>query len=314
MKILISVPAAFTSEHLMHLTNMGHLLTILQGETIPEEMKVEDFEVVVCNNLLRDYPIEQFKNLKLIQLTSVGTDRIPLKYILKQGIKIETARGVYSIPIAEWVVLKILEIYKNSRFFHHVQQLHKWEKKRNLGELAGKTVAIIGYGSIGIETAKRLKAFDVRITAIDSRIPDPEEMKWVDNLQPPHQLETVISQCDVLILTIPLTEQTKHLMNEDRLLMMKSNSILINVSRGAIIDEQALITVLQQKKFMGVALDVFEEEPLSANNPLWDLENTLVTPHNAFVSDKNQQRLFDLFIANLNSNTIKYEEISANIA
>src|SRR5690554_6410659 len=118
MKILISIPAAFTSEQQSRLTEMGYELTVLQGEAIPEEMDVKDFEVVVCNNLLRDYPVEQFENLKLIQLTSVGTDRIPLNYILEHGIKIETARGVYSIPIAEWVVLKILEIYINSRYFH----------------------------------------------------------------------------------------------------------------------------------------------------------------------------------------------------
>lgn len=315
MKLLLTGSYSYTNDQLKHLAGLGYQISMLPEERITDGLDVADIEVVVCNNLFRHTDIDKFKSLKLVQLTSAGTDKFPVDYIEKAGIRLETARGVYSIPIAEWVVLKILEISKKSRYFYSAQQQHNWQKERNLTELAGKTAAIIGYGSIGIETAKRLQAFDVKITAVDSRIPEPEEMKWVHNLQLPEQLDATLSKSDIVVFTLPLTEQTHHLMNRQRLELMKNDALLINVSRGAIIDEQALIAVLQQNKFAGVALDVFEEEPLAANSPLWDFDNVLVTPHNAFVSAKNHQRLFDLVLNNLSAYAKKLpNEIPADIA
>ncbi len=314
MKLLLTGAYNYTEEQLKHLAGLGYQITLLPDERIPDGLDAVNFEVVVCNNLFRHIEIATFKNLKFIQLTSVGTDRIPMDYITKKGIKLETARGVYSIPIAEWVILKILELYKNSRYFFHSQQSHTWIKERNLTELSDKTAAIIGYGSIGIETAKRLKAFNVNIIAVDSRKPCTEEMNWVTELQSPENLDTVLSQSDIVVLTLPLTEQTRHLINRQRLNAMKANAVLVNVSRGAIINEQALIKVLKQDKFLGVALDVFEEEPLPESSPLWDFERVLVTPHNAFVSDKNHRRLFNRILKNLSEYAkLHRREIPADI-
>jgi phosphoglycerate dehydrogenase-like enzyme len=315
MKLLLTGAYSYTNEQLNHLESLGYQITMLQDERTPSTMKFADIEAVVCNNMFRHTNIEEFKNLKFIQLISTGTDRIPVDFIEKAGIKLETARGVYSIPIAEWVVLKILEITKKSRHFFYAQQQHQWQKERNLEELTGKTAAIVGYGSIGVETAKRLQAFDVKITAVDTRKPAPDEMTWIHELQPPEELDIVLANKDIVILTLPLTRQTHHLINKQRLELMKDDAILINVSRGPIVDELALIAALKQNKFAGVALDVFEKEPLAADSPLWDFKNVLATPHNAFVSGKNHQRLFDLISKNLSSYAKQRQnEIPADIA
>ena len=111
-------------------------------------------------------------------------------------------------------------------------------------------------------------------------------------------LEAALLKSDIIILTLPLTAETKHLINEEKIKVIKDNAVLINVSRGGIIDETALIESLNKDKFLGVALDVFEEEPLK-ESPLWDFENVIITPHNSFVSDKVNERLFKVMIENL---------------
>lgn len=316
MKLLLTGSFTYTDEQLVFLTKLGYHIFMLRDERTPDNLNVADIEAVVCNNLFKYKDIRKFKNLKFVQLTSVGIDQLPMRNIEQAGIHLETARGVYSIPMAEWVVLKILEICKFSTIFYSAQQQHQWQKERGLEELAGKSAAIIGYGSLGTETARRLQAFDVKITAIDKRVPKPEEMKWIDELLPPEELDTVLLRSDIVILALPLTQQTFQLINKQKLKLMKKNSMLINVSRGPIIDQSALIEVLQQKKFAGVALDVFEEEPLETDSPLWDFENVLITPHNAFVSNKNHQRLFDLIYKNLNvyAKYRQQKKISADIS
>ena len=131
---------------------------------------------------------------------------------------------------------------------------------------------------------------------MDRRIKEDEyanESILIDNL------DVALVKSDIIILTLPLTDETKHLINEEKIKVMKDNAVLINVSRGGIIDEIALIEYLNKDKFLGLALDVFEEEPLNAS-PLWDCENVIITPHNSFVSDKVNERLFELMIKNLN--------------
>lgn len=233
-------------------------------------------------------------------------DRVPLDYIKNHGIHIANARGVYSIPMAEWVVLKILEIYKNSRYFYKAQSERKWQKRRDLLELAGKTATIIGLGNVGIEIAKRLNAFGVHVIGVDNRLLDPAENDLVNELSVPDEMDRVLNKSDIVILTLPLTDQTHHMMNKYRFEAMRDSSVLVNVSRGGVINEADLVEALQGNKFLGVALDVFEEEPLNQDSLLWDFDNVIVTPHNSFVSDKVNERLFGLIIKNLNEQITKF--------
>ena len=296
MKLLLTGAFKYSQEQLNMIQSLGYEVTFVQDERVPLDIDVSEFEAVVCNSLFLYNDITRFKKLEFIQLTSAGLDRVPLDYLKEKGIKLFNAKGVYSIPMAEWVVLKILEIYKKSRVFYKNQELHKWEKQRDLLELTDKTAAIIGYGSVGTEIAKRLKAFGANVISVDRQV---KEDDYVDESILIDDLDAALEKSDVIILTLPLTAETKHLINEEKIKVMKDNAVLINVSRGGIIDETALIESLKEDKFLGVALDVFEEEPLN-ESPLWDFENVIITPHNSFVSDKVNERLFELMIKNLN--------------
>lgn len=296
MKALITGSIKYSKEQLEILKSMGLDIIFLKDEREKISFSVSDIECVICNGLFLYNDIRKFKNLRYIQVTSAGLDRLPMEYINKNNIKVYNARGVYSIPIAEWTILKILEIYKKSKFFYKNQEQCKWEKNRYLTELNGKKACIIGYGSIGIEIAKRLKAFNVKVTAIDTKKVNSPYIDCYYNIE---KIEEVMSDIDINILSLPLTEQTKYIINKDKLNKMKQDAILINIARGKLIDEQALIEILKQEKFSGVVLDVFEEEPLKKENELWKYNNVIITPHNSFVSDKNNERMFETIKKNI---------------
>lgn len=296
MKLLLTGAFKYSQEQLDMIHSLGYEITFVQDERVPLDIDVSDFEAVVCNSLFLYNDITRFKNLKFIQLTSAGLDRVPLDYIKEKGIKLFNAKGVYSVPMAEWVVLKILEIYKKSRQFYKNQNKHKWDKQRDLLELTDKTAAIIGFGSVGYEVAMRLKAFDVKVIGVGRR---NIESDLLDEYYLIGDIDVVLKKSDIVILTLPLTDETMHFMNKDKIKHMKEKSVLVNISRGGVIEENDLTEATQLGKFLGVALDVFEEEPLNKDNMIWDLENVIVTPHNSFVSDKINQRFFDVIAKNL---------------
>ena len=299
MKLLLTGAFKYSKAQLDTIRALGFEVICLEQESSPLQVDVTEVEAVVCNSLFFHQGIRQFKNLKFIQLLSAGLDRVPLEYIEQKGIRLYNAGDVYSIPMAEWAVLKILEIYKDSRHFYRAQNERRWEKKRDLLELAGKKAAIIGLGNVGQATAKRLKAFGVEITGIDIR---KVESEFTDHNFMIDRLDEALKQSDIIILTLPLNEETRHLINADRLKFMDDKSVLVNLSRGGIIDEAALVSALQNGKFRGIALDVFEEEPLPPDNPLWGFDRVIITPHNSYVSDKVQERLFKLILDNLSMN------------
>ena len=298
MKLLLTGAFKYNEEQLNTIRSIGYEITFVQDERVPLDIDVTNFEAVVCNNLFVYNDITKFKNLKFIQLTSAGLDRVPFDYIKKKEIKIFNAKGVYSVPMAEWVVLKILEIYKRSKQFYKNQNEHKWDKQRDLLELTDKTATIIGFGSIGSEVAKRLKAFDVNVIGVGRR---KTESNLIDEYYSIEDIDEALKKSDIIILTLPLTIETRYLIDKYTIANMKDKNVLVNISRGGIIDEVALIEAIKEEKFLGVALDVFEDEPLSKDNQLWDFENVIITPHNSFVSDKVDERLFDLIIKNLRS-------------
>lgn len=294
-KLLLTGAFQYSQEQLNKLVNLGYEITFIQDERIPLDIDVSDIDAVVCNGLFLYNDISEFKSLKVIQLTSAGLERVPLDYTKENRIKVFNAKDVYSIPMAEWVVLKILEIYKKSKQFYKNQENHKWEKHRDLLELTDKTASIIGFGSVGIEVAKRLKAFGVNVIAISRR---KIESEYVDEFIMIDDINEGLKKSHIVILTLPLTNETRDIINKDRISIMKGNSVIINVARGGLIDEAALIDAINHNKFLGVALDVFAEEPLG-ESLLWDFENVITTPHNSFVSDKVSDRLFDLIEINL---------------
>lgn len=296
MKFLLTGAFDYSKAQIQEIEKLGHECIFLQDEKKEVSIDKTEIEGIICNAYFLYHNIEEYINLRYIQLTSAGLDRVPLDYIKEHNIKLFNARGVYSIPMAEWTLLKILEIYKNSRFFYKNQEIRRWEKDREIQELNGKVATIVGYGSVGNEIAKRLKAFNVKINIVDI-IEKKDEC--IEKFYSINELEKAMQTTDILILTLPLTEETKGIINKDNLNKMKDESIIINISRGKIINEKDLINVIKSNKFKGIALDVFEEEPLSEDSELWDFDNVIITPHNSFIGENNNQSLFELIMKNL---------------
>lgn len=296
MKLLITGAWNHATNYIDEIKKMGHEVRFMQFEKDELPCSYDWVEGVVGNGLFLYHSIEKFLNLQYIQLTSAGFDRVPMDYVKQHNIKIHNARGVYSIPMAEFAVCGVLQIYKQSRFFYENQKQHQWEKHREIMELSGKTVCIVGCGSVGTECAKRFHAFGCKVVGIDLY---PREDENYEKMLVLGNLELVLPKSDIVILTLPLTEDNRHLVDRQRLEMMKAGAVLVNVARGAIIDTEALVHVLPN--LGGAVLDVFEEEPLGKDSPLWKMENVIVTPHNSFVGDGNQRRLGEVILTGLKS-------------
>ena len=294
MNLLVTGAWSDGKNCISELEAMGHNVTFMQYEKDALPCNYEWVEGVICNGLFLSHPIEKFTNLKYIQLTSAGFDRVDMNYVKAHNIEIHNARGVYSIPMAEFAICGVLQLYKQAAFFRENQKQHLWEKHRGLLELAGKKVLIVGCGSVGNECAKRFKAFDCRVTGVDLI---PREDSLYSEMLPLDKLDNALKQADIVVLTLPLTEQTNYLIDNSKLSLMKDGATLVNIARGAIVDTQALLNHID--RFTGALLDVFEEEPLNENSPLWDKPNIILTPHNSFVGEGNGERLKEIITENL---------------
>lgn len=295
IRTLIAGNVMLSEQQKTELGELGLALSFQKDER-EEVTKPEQYEIVICNGLFQFHSIDEFENLKMIQLTSAGLDRVPLETIQERGIRICNAEDTYSVPMAEFAVGGILQLYKNSAFFLHNKTEKTWEKDRKLRELAGKQILILGTGHVGQALAKRLKAFDCYVTGL-SRSGKP--VPGFDHIATIDQLEVYLPQTDILILAIPYTPKTEGILDEKRLQLLKENATIVNVARGKLVEEQALIRWLEDHPSGGAVLDVFEMEPLPDENALWRLPNVVLSPHNSFVGEGNAQRLFQVMKKNL---------------
>ena len=254
----------------------------------------QKYDAVVCNGLFLYSPIEKFTGLKKIQLTSAGLDRVPLDKIEERKIELFTARGVYSKPMAEYAVWAVLSFFKQSRYFENNQKEHVWSKSRSLTELGEKSVCILGCGDVGRETAKLFKAFGCRVIGINRT---KRSLPFFDEIFQLENLYEAAKNCDILVSCIALTEQTRGIISADVFGALGSNAVFVNISRGAVANEAALTAWL--KSGGRAALDVFGSEPPDQSNPLWDMPNVIITPHNSFVGDGNHERLWKKIKENL---------------
>lgn len=294
MHLLLTGAWQSAKENIARLEQMGHEVQFLQMERDALPCDEAWVEGVVCNGLFLYHDIEKFSNLRYIQLTSVGLDRVPMDYITAHGIEIHNAKGIYCVPMAEFVLAGVLALYKDMPTFWDNQKEHRWAKNSGLLEFAGKTVCIVGCGDIGRECAKRFAAFDCRVLGVNRTVRD---VPCMDKVYPLTALDEVLPLADIVALAIPAVPETYHLMNDERLERMKPGAILVNVARGAVLDTQALIR--HADRLGGAVIDVFEQEPLLEDSPLWSLPNFIITPHNSFASEQNQGRLFRIILDNL---------------
>ena len=288
MNVLVTGAFQLNSEELAALEAAGHKVFLHPDERASVEQP-ERYEAVVCNGLFLYNSIERFTNLRLIQLTSAGLDRVPLDYICAHSIELHNAAVVYSVPMAEFAIGGILQLYKQSRYFAANQFQHKWEKHRGLLELSGKRVCILGCGDVGHEIAKRLKAFGCHITGVNRTV---RVLPDFDAVLPLDALPDAAAVCDILICCIALTLDTCGIVCKAVFDRLHPNAIFVNVARGALADEAALTAWLQSGGH--AVLDVFEEEPLPEDSSLWGMENMILTPHNSFVGEGNRERMWEM--------------------
>ncbi len=243
MNLLITGAWGDAKKYVERLEREGHCVKFLQFEKDELPCEYEWVEGVICNGLFLSHPIGRFVNLKYIQLTSAGFDRVPMEYVKENHIEIHNARGVYSIPMAEFAIFGVMQLYKQSKFFLKNQKEHTWEKNRELLELFGKKVCILGCGSVGTECAKRFRALGCEVTGIDLFVRTDENYSTILGL---NKLNIVLPESDIVVLTLPLTEETKHLMNDEKFSAMKDGAVLVNIARGGIVDTNALIRALSR--------------------------------------------------------------------
>jgi phosphoglycerate dehydrogenase-like enzyme len=315
MELLVTGAFSGAKHHIRELEEKGHRVHFLQFEKDELPCPPDQIEGVICNGLFLFHAIESFTRLRFIQLTSAGYDRVPMDYVKANGIQIYNARGVYSIPMAEAAVAGVLNLYRKMYVFRENQKRHVWEKQRDLLEVYGKTVCIFGCGSVGSECAKRFAAFGARVVGVDAAASDRthcaetdgndaghisrSKFPWFEDVFTPEKAECLLSESDIVICTLPLTESTRHYFGAERFGRMQPGAVFVNISRGGTVDTAALAHALAGGGLGGAVLDVFEEEPLGAESPLWDMENVIITPHNSFVGDGNEERLWGVMCRNL---------------
>ena len=266
MNLLLTGCFKYTEVQKEKLASLGFRIHFVQQETEALPLAAAEVDATVCNGLFLSHNIEDFTNLKFIQLTSAGFDRVPVDYIKAKGIALHNARGVYSVPMAEWALYRVLEHYKQGWFFKNEQEQHQWTKHRGLRELAGSRVAVVGAGNVGQEVAKRFGALGCHVTGFDIHT---NSTPFFDEMVLTASLLEHIGLYDVVVITAPLLPSTRWLISYDVMKGMKENATLVNIARGGLIDQKALVQVLCERKDLFAALDVFENEPLEADSPLW---------------------------------------------
>jgi D-2-hydroxyacid dehydrogenase (NADP+) len=265
------------------------------GETLDDLLAEADviFGSAQLENILSRAP-----NLKWLQTMSAGIDRLFGSEFWQSPVTITGVSGIHAVAISEYVLGVMLMFAKKSALAFRMQPRHEWEKYTPSGLRHG-TVGIVGLGSIGREIARLSKSFGMRVIATRRSVKKAAKARYVDVLLPASQLELLLSGSDYVVIATPLTQETRGLIGEAEFKAMKSTAIIINIARGAIIDEEALIHALEEKRIAGAGLDVTSTEPLPPESPLWDVDNVIITPHIAGAMEDYNSKAADLFCDNL---------------
>lgn len=252
--------------------------------------------------------------IRWIQVWSAGVDRMPLKELEQKNILLTNASGVHGIPITEQIFSMLLAYTRNLHYAVRQQSQSKWDKSGTFRELSGKTAVIVGVGQIGSTTAKVAKAFGMRTVGVrKSGKSDPN----VDVMYTVDQLDQALAEGDFIINILPLTDETKGLYDAGRFEAMKDGAFFVNMGRGPSVNTEALIEALKSGHLAGAGLDVFEQEPLPSEHPLWGMDNVIITPHTAGDTVHYTERVLDIFLENLKAyrqgealprNVIDYEK------
>jgi glyoxylate reductase/D-3-phosphoglycerate dehydrogenase len=245
--------------------------------------------------------LKQCPNVKIIQTLSAGYDMLDLAAILEMGILVANNGGANAIAVSEHTIAMMISLSGNLWHQYDItMKQRQWKTgmdKYRVKEITDKTIGIVGMGRIGKQVAKRLKGFDTKTIYYDV-VDIPQEVQQELNVQPV-ELDDLLRESDIVTLHVPLTRRTRGMISDRELEMMKPDAFLVNCCRGPVVDEAALHRALSQHKIAAAGLDVLEVEPTPVDNPLFDLDNVVITPHMAGPGEESTQRAADFAYYNI---------------
>ncbi len=250
--------------------------------------------------------LENAGKLRWVQLGSAGADRFYDS--MPPGVTLTNASGTYGKCIAEHVLAMMLSLTRGIAWMVRAQSRNRWGREFRWIEVSGATMGIIGLGDIGLETAKRAKALEMHVLA-NKRTPEgmPD---FVDELYGPEGLEQILNRSDHVVVTVPGVPSTRKMIGPEQFEAMKDGAYFYNIGRGSTVDEAALIDALQSGRLAGAGLDVFQQEPLAQDSPLWQMENVILSPHVAGSTQYGARRIGEIFLENLSRYTTGQEMIN----
>jgi phosphoglycerate dehydrogenase-like enzyme len=283
-----SIRARYPEMCVLHLPNY---------DTLPQELP--DTNIFIGYSL-RAEQLAHARALKWIHSTAAGVSQLMYPELRQSGVMVTNASGIFSVPMAEHTMGLLLAMARNFPDSVRYQDEEKWsvqdlwDKPQHLTEINGSVLLIIGYGSIGRELARRAKAFDMRVWGVTRS--GQGDTTRVERVLPVSELNEALPHADYVVITAPETPETKHLIGAQQISRMKQTARLINVARGSLLDEAALMNALHGGMLGGAALDVTTPEPLSPDSLLWRAPNLLITPHTSAISERLWQRETELFL------------------
>ena len=265
-------------------SSRGDGATTVSGEALEA---VRDAEIYVGTGFPRDL-LRAAKRLRWVHTGAAGVRSLLYPEMVASDVVLTNSAGIHAEPMAETILAMMLYFSRGLDFALKSQARGEWDQRpfetadSPVGEISGRTIGIIGYGGIGREIARRAEALGMRILRTRR---DP--------------VDAILRDSDFVVVALPSTPETHHMIGAEQLALMKNSAVLINVARGEVIDEAALIRTLHSGALRGAALDVFEKEPLSADSPLWRLENVLILPHVSATTTRFWERQADLIVENI---------------
>lgn len=256
-----------------------------------EELKKADVLVTYGEDLDNDN-IQYAKKLKWIFVASAGVEKMPAQAIIDRGIVVSNVRGIHKTPMAESILAHILAIKRALPWIYEQQKKSEWSKKAKQTELRDSTAIILGPGAIGSEVGRLLQAFGVKTIGCNR---SGKKAAYMDDMVSFDGLLDTLPKADIVLSVLPKTNETTHLLKEEHFKAMKNNAIFMNFGRGNLVDENVVIRAIENGEIGYTVLDVFEEEPLAVDHPLWTLPNVIVSPHVSSHSARYVERSLEIF-------------------
>lgn len=301
MKILVTLPLDERQKNRLEMNFKHQEFVYCLAEDVTKEV-IRDAEVILGN--LDPAFLQYAEELKWLQLNNAGTEGF-CDGALPKGVMLTNATGAYGLAISEHMIGVLFELQKKLNLYEKNQREHLWKKEGHVQVIEGSRVLVIGLGDIGTAFARKMKALGCRTTGIKRR--EGRKPEGVDDLYTLERLDRELPKADIVALSLPGNEDTRHILNEERIALLKKNAVVINVGRGITVDTEALTRALQEGRIAGACLDVTDPEPLPPEHPLWEIENVILTPHvsGGYSLPETLERILTICIENLECYVVK---------